>query len=500
MINILPVLLKDFYKVGHIRQYPKDTALIYSNLTPRSSRVAGSDGVIVFGPQYFVAEYLLNQFNENFFDQDRDECLRVYKRRIDHALGPGTSVAHIGELHELGYLPLLVKALPEGTLCPFRVPLLTIRNTDPKFFWLTNMVESLMSNVLWMPITSATTAFNYRRVFERFAKETGADPDFVKWQGHDFSFRGLPGLEAACLSGAAHLLSFTGTDTIPAIDFLETYYGANCETELVGGSVPATEHSVMCMGLERGEMETIKRLVSEVYPNGIVSIVSDSWDFWKVVTEYLPQLKETILARNGKVVIRPDSGDPVKIICGDPEAPVGSPERLGAIRCLFNIFGGTKTVSGHYVLDPHIGLIYGDSITPERQKEILGRLAAAGFASSNVVLGIGSYTYQYVTRDTYGIAMKATYGERHEPSPLWGVPPKTIGQAIFKDPKTDDGIKKSARGLLNVDYGILDQPFLTEDCTWEEEQEGALQPIFDRGNAVNFQDLATIRKRVESQL
>lgn len=483
MQQILPVLLKDGYKVGHKPQYPNKTNLIYSNITPRASRIAGVDRVVSFGFQYFVMEYLLNQFRENFFLQDRDSILKTYKRRIDNYLGPGTDVSHIGELHELGYLPLRVKALPEGTLCPLRVPMLTIRNTDDKFFWLTNMLETLLSNVTWMPITSATTAFEYRKEFERWAKVTGANRDFIKWQGHDFSMRGMSGIEAAVLSGAAHLLSFTGTDTIPAIDFLETYYGADSDKELIGGSVPATEHSVMCMGMEAGELNTIERLIMEVVPKGIVSIVCDSWDFWRVLTVYLRKLKEEILARDGKVVVRPDSGDPVDIICGSDAPGAAEPQRRGAIEVLWDIFGGTVNAAGFKELDPHIGLIYGDSITRERQQQILAGLAAKGFASSNVVLGIGSYTYQHVTRDTYGLAMKATYGEvAHK------------GQAISKDPKTDSGMKKSACGLLKVSG---EPPTLKENASWSEEDEGLLQVIFHNGKQFNFQTLSRIRYRID---
>lgn len=152
-MNLLPVLLKDGYKVGHKRQYPDDTTLVYSNLTPRKGR-DGGDGVISFGMQYFVEEYLINQFDEQFFHDDKVSVLREYKRRIDNYLGPGVNIDHIAALHDLGYLPLLVKAIPEGTLVPYRVPVMTIRNTKPEFFWLTNMLETLLSNVLWLPMTS----------------------------------------------------------------------------------------------------------------------------------------------------------------------------------------------------------------------------------------------------------------------------------------------------------------------------------------------------------
>jgi nicotinamide phosphoribosyltransferase len=488
-VNILPVLLKDGYKVGHKFQYPADTTLVYSNLTPRKSRVPGIDAVVAFGTQYFVEEYLIRQFRDRFFNMPKADVLKAYARRIDNYLGPGVSADHIAALHDLGYLPLHIKAVPEGTLVPFRVPMLTIVNTHPEFFWLTNMLETLMSNVLWLPSTSATTAFRYRQVFERFALETGADPTFVLWQGHDFSMRGLAGIEAACLSGAAHLLSFTGTDTIPAIDFLEEYYGADCERELIGGSVPATEHSVMSMGGCDDELATFRRLIAEVYPKGLLSVVSDTWDFWKVLTEYLPALRPEVMARDGKLVIRPDSGDPVSIICGDPSAPIDSPEEAGAVRVLWNVFGGQINAAGYRELDPHIGLIYGDSITPDRQHEILMRLKGNGFASSNVVLGIGSYTYQYVTRDTFGFAMKATYGETRSRG----------GQAIYKDPKTDDGTKKSATGLLRVreqDGRLVCDERVTRDA----EAEGVLRTVFLDGVAENVETLAQIRARVAQSL
>jgi nicotinamide phosphoribosyltransferase len=308
--------------------------------------------------------------------------------------------------------------------------------------------------------------------------------DFVQWQGHDFSFRGMFGFEAACISGAGHLLSFTGTDTIPAIDFHENYYGANSENELIGASVPATEHSVMCMGSEENEIGTFKRLISEIYPNGIVSIVSDSWDFWRVITEYLPELKSLILERNGKVVIRPDSGDPVKIICGDKSAEIGSPEYRGAVECLWEVFGGATTEKGYKLLDSHIGLIYGDSITVDRCKEICQQLADKGFASFNVVFGIGSYTYQYVTRDTMGFAMKATYGE------INGQP-----KEIFKKPRTDSGGKISAKGLVAVDdsHGKF---LLSDQVGWDRVNNCQLKTVFKDGKLIVDQSLSDIRGRL----
>jgi nicotinamide phosphoribosyltransferase len=494
MFSVLQPLAKDFYKAGHVHQYAKGTTKVYSNFTPRGTRrINPPEGVIVFGTQYYVQEKLVNQWDENFFSIPKDVVMRAYKRRMDTALGPGMNIDHIGALHDLGYLPLHVKSLPEGTWCPYRVPALTLCNTLPEFFWLTNMIETDLSMTLWKPMTSATTAFGLLTTFRKFADLTGADQAFVPWQGHDFSMRGMAGLEDSALSGAAHLaVGFTGTDTIPAIELLEQYYNANAETELIGGSVPATEHSVMCLRLKNGEFDTFRDLITKIYPKGIVSIVSDSFDFWKVLTEYLPQLKREIMARDGKVVIRPDSGDPVNIICGDPSAPAGTPANLGAIQLLWNLFGGTFTSKGFKVLDSHIGLIYGDSITPERQEAILTRLRERGFASSNVVLGVGSFTYEYVTRDTDGWAMKATYAE---------IDGK--GVAIYKDPITDNGLKKSAKGLLRVDSFPLDNGGairLVEDCSWEQESGGLLKTVFKDGQTFNLTSLKEIRARVEANL
>jgi nicotinamide phosphoribosyltransferase len=475
-----PFLLTDYYKVGHVFQYPDKTELVYSNLTPRNSRLKDIDEMVFFGMQYFIKEYLIKYFNENFFDQPKDKVIINYKRRINTSLGTGLpTYEHLERLHALGFLPIEIKALPEGSRVPMKVPCITIVNTLPEFYWLTNFLETLLSAIIWQPCTSATIAHAYRKLLNKYAAETGMPKVFVQWQGHDFSFRGMSSLETAVLSGMGHLLSFTGTDTIPAIDALEQYYNADADRELIGGSVAATEHSVMCSGSKDGELETFKRLITEVYPNGIVSIVSDTWDLWKVCTEYLPALKAAILNRDGKVVIRPDSGDPVKIICGDAEGKT-IPQQKGVVELLWDVFGGTITEQGYKLLDPHIGAIYGDSINLERAAQICDGLKAKGFASQ-VVFGIGSYTYQYNTRDTFGTAMKATYvvidGE---------------GREIFKNPVTDDGTKKSATGLLSVQKEN-NRYVLYDKVSWEQEAASELKTVFKDGKLIKEFTLTEIR-------
>jgi len=481
-----PLLLTDGYKVDHRRQYPTGTTLVYSNWTPRKSRIENVDEVVFFGLQYFIKKYIIHDFETYFFKQPKEAVLKKYARRINNYLGENqVGTKHLEDLHDLGYIPMVFKALPEGCNVPIRVPMFTMYNTIPEFFWLTNYFETLLSAVIWMPCNSATIARQYRIILDKFAHETSSIPDFVNWQGHDFSMRGMAGIEAAVTSAAGHLLSFTGTDTIPAIDFLEDYYNANSDTELIGGSVAATEHSVMCMGTTEGEFETFHRLITEVYPKGIVSIVSDTWDLWKVLTDYLPRLKTEISNREGKVVVRPDSGDPILILCGNPDGKTEI-EKKGVVELLWDVFGGSTNAKGYKELIPQIGAIYGDSITLERATAICEQLKAKGFASTNVVLGIGSFTYQYNTRDTFGFAMKATYGEVNGE-----------GREIFKDPITDDGTKKSAKGLMQIvsengKFKLIDQ------VNWEQEKQGELKEVFRDGKLLVDTTLAEIRSRINS--
>ncbi|WP_025740535.1 nicotinate phosphoribosyltransferase [Aquimarina pacifica] len=477
-----PLLLTDGYKLGHREQYPEGTTLVYSNWTPRKSRIEGVEKVVFFGLQYLIKEYLIKKFNSEFFDQPKDNVVLEYKKFVDNYLGIDYDVTHIEALHDLGYLPIEIKAIPEGTEVPIRVPMFVLVNTKPEFFWLTNYLETLLSSIIWQPCTSATIAKQYRKILTQYALETDKENlEFVTWQGHDFSMRGMSGTESAILSGMGHALSFSGSDTLPVAKAYETFYNANVSKELVIGSVNATEHSVMCAGSKDDEIGTFRRLL-KTYPTGILSVVSDTWDLWKVLTEYLPKLKDEIEQREGKLVIRPDSGDPVDIICGcENEDPVVA---KGVIELLWDEFGGTTNEQGYKVLNPKIGAIYGDSITIDRATQICERLKRKGFASTNVVLGIGSFTYQYNTRDTFGFAMKATYVEV-----------KGEGREIFKDPITDDGTKKSAKGLIQL-YEENNQIHFKDQVTKEEEKQGLFQTVFIDGKLVVDEHLSQIRSRL----
>jgi nicotinamide phosphoribosyltransferase len=389
-------------------------------------------------------------------------------------------------------MPLRIKSLPEGTLCPIGIPCTTITNTVAHAYWLPNYLETILSTTVWQGMTSATIAYNYYKLLSKYAIETTGSNEFVQWQGHDFSMRGMSSLETACVSGAGHLLSFTGTDTIPSIEWLEKYYNANVEKELIGASVPATEHSVMCMGTKEKEIETFKYLIDK-YPKGILSIVSDTWNLWDVLTKFMPTLKNQIIERDGKVVIRPDSGDPVDILCGNETCNphTNSAEFKGVIELLWDVFGGNVNEKGYKVLDKHIGAIYGDSITLERAEQICERLKLKGFASTNVVLGIGSYTYQYNTRDTFGFAMKATYGEVL-------VDGKIEKREIWKDPITDDGTKKSAKGLIYIGKDIEGNYYMEDQVSKTRERDGELKVIFENGVLIKNWTLQEVRNNLKN--
>lgn len=512
------ILLTDGYKLGHHFQYPEGTQMVYSNWTPRSAKYLpeATEGAVVFGIQYLIKEYLIKQFNENFFNLPKREAVHEFYDRVNNFVGiDNVGIEHIEALHDLGYLPIEIKALPEGSICPIRVPMMTVKNTRDEFFWLTNYLETLISTTLWLPCTSATSARLYKKELKRHAVRTGFPDDVnIGFSCHDFSMRGMAGVEAAIMSGMAHMTSFCGTETIPAIRAVEEYYNADASKELLAATVPATEHSVMCAGGKEDEIETFRRLINKVYPKGIVSIVSDTWDFWQVVEDFLPKLKADIMARDGRVVIRPDSGDPVDIICGLRTNPhfhtrivegryycnyspfdyfseyieVSEGQYYGAYYMLGKTFGWNTTEKGFRYPSTKVGLLYGDSITLERQKQIYLRLEGAGMAACNLVLGVGSFTYQFKSRDSLGFAMKATAVRVNDEL-----------RPIFKQPKTDDGTKNSLKGLIYVEK-VGDQYIAHDEVTEEQEQQGCLETVFKDGKLLKDYTLAEIRERVDSTL
>lgn len=493
-----PLLMTDGYKTSHHKMYPEGTKLVYSNFTPRSIEYMpeGAKDIVVFGTQYTI-KYIHDLFQEHFFSKKKEDVCGEAKEYLSNYLGSNYDVSHFEALHDLGYLPIIVKSLPEGSVIDAKIPILTIVNTDSNFFWLPNFLETLISSLLWKPMHSASLAYAYKRLLTSYAVKTDKENlTLVDFQGHDFSFRGMQHPESAISSGLGWLTSFKGTDTVPALYAAKKYYNDSN----IGFSVPASEHAVMTAYGKEDEIEAFKRLMVQ-YPTGILSIVSDSFDLWKVCTEYMVELKDTILARDGKIVLRPDSGNPVDIICGlewdsfnNPYDQNATAREKGVVELLWDVFGGTINEQGYKVLNDHIGVIYGDSITLYRAKQICERLAAKGFASTNWVAGIGSYSLGYCTRDSQGSAVKATYC-------VVEVDGEDVGREIFKDPVTDDGTKKSAKGLLQVyrEKGAhgYSKFILKDQCTIEEEMDSELKTIYFDGILTKTDTLDQIRNRIK---
>lgn len=593
--TVNPMLETDFYKTIHHLAYVPDLEYLVSYWTPRMSRIPSVDKVVMFGLQALIKEHLQDDFNKNFFERPWEELEAEYHRVIAHTMSEqAADTTEMKKLHDLGYLPIQIRAVLEGTRVNIKTPMFEIRNTVKGFGWLVNYLETYISVNIWQPMTAATIAYKYRELVNAFFDLTVDGGNRAAACG-DFSMRGMTSKEAAYKASAGHLTSFTGSATIASVMWLEDFYNCDCTKETVGRGVPSTEHSVMSSYGRDGEFECYRHIIEDVFPSGLLSVVSDTYDYWNVLTNFLPKLKDSIMARDGKIVIRGDSGDPVDIVCGTylgdifiskeeknplhvidealysgkkfPSRDYGkylgahphslviegleedgikeyffahaneyhtwsdggndeytlhigdffydvtliydsefdldevevekraiTPAEKGTVELLWDIFGGTVNSKGYKVLDPHIGAIYGDGITPERAAAIYTRLMEKGFAVNNVTLGIGSYTYQYVTRDSLGFALKATNaivnGEERQ---------------IYKDPATDkvkgNNFKKSQRGMCVV-YQDGDDILYEDQLTIAEaearDEENLLRPVFKDGKLLVDESIQTIRKRLHN--
>lgn len=594
--NMNPFVATDWYKPSHISMYHEKTEFIMSNFTPRSARLyphfadENDTRVMVAGMQGFVKWFFIDMFQRNFFNVSKKKAIDGLLKHADRSIGKGkVDMSGIEAVYDLGYLPLEIRCLPEGSLSEPGVPVYTVQNTVSGFGWLVNFFESVMSCETWKTMNTATTMRQFRVMCVKAANRTCDNTDHIDFQCHMFAFRGEAGLADAAQSELGHLIHFKGTDTIPSIWYADEYY--NMEDEFVAGSIPASEHSVATTNISflveelkdkhpeatldelrfMAEVEFMNKYITQLYPDGYVSYVADSYDYWAIITRALPLLKQQIMERDGRLVMRPDSGNPVHIICGEVDhrdikdltdecrdlevaadwlkesivdtvrketdhgecgecSPTGymrfggkiykvtvevewnrydkqyyyidgsyvtsieevefTKEQKGTIEILWEIFGGTVNSKGYKVLDPHIGLIYGDSITVERATEIFARLQAKGFASSNIVFGVGSYTTQYATRDSLGSAVKATAAI---------IDGKEI--LVSKEPKTDPG-KKSARGCVKVVKGDDGRFKLVDGLGFDEvgSPDNALRVIFRDGKMVVDESLTTIRERAASYL
>lgn len=466
-----PLLATDVYKIGHMTQYAPGTTKVVSYLMARSGKVY--DKTVFFGLHYWLQRYFTRRITMEMGSE--------FIENANAILGPQSEevIAKVKALCELGYIPLEIKAVPEGTVMSTGNVLLTITNTHPDFFWCVGFFESLILKV-WDAISTASCSYLYYRTAKTFYEKTCDSLDGLDYAVHDFGYRGCSSEAQAALTGLGHLLSFKGSDTVPARSFGMSYYRVSSTYPLMA-SVPASEHSVMCSFGKQDELEAFRHML-RLYPTGIVSIVSDTYDVYEALTTFAEKLKPEILSRDGKVVFRPDSGNPEHIICGNPEAAEGSPEFLGAIRLLDKAFGSTINEKGYKVLNPKVGLIYGDGMYLERYVRTLNRLEQMGYAASNLVIGVGGILRNH-SRDTLGFALKAVYVEVN------GQP-----RDIEKTPITDTK-KKSHKG--RVALVIEDGQYRTIDqCSDEDLKRCILQTVFKNGEITVYPKFEEMRNKV----
>lgn len=488
MYKINSLLLKDFYKAVHSEMLNPGMTKSVSYYTPRKSRVNRWPKVVNFGLQMFIKNWLIDEFNENFFNRPEDEVVAEYKRVLDNAMGKDIyDINKVRKLHKLGYLPIEIISIPEGIEVPMRCPIFGITNTHDEFAWLPQALESLISAEVWYPMITATVGHTYRQIVDKYYDLTCDDNVPHRRALGNFDFRGDMGVDAALKAAAGWLMSFVNTATVPAIPFMEQMYNCDCTKEEVGFGAVSTEHFVMCsnFAVDGDERTFLKRLLTELYPNTSFSCVCDSYDYWNVVENILPSLKDEIMAHNGCFLVRGDSGDCVDVV-------------TKTVFKLWELFGGTVNTKGYKVLDPHVKALYGDSITVERAEKIYQILMDNGFAASNVSLGVGSFSMHCIeedgmlkpfTRDTFSSCIKACdaiiNGKEYP---------------IFKDPKTDretgDGFKKSQRGACRV--FLKDGELTYEDgLTYEESlKNNIMRPIFRDGKLLVDYTIKQVRNQL----
>ncbi|MBL7834591.1 MAG: nicotinate phosphoribosyltransferase [Cyclobacteriaceae bacterium] len=462
------LLLADAYKYSHYRLYIPGTTKIYSYLESRGGQF---DNTVFYGLQYFMKEYLEGQaFTKENVDEAEQVLNDVFGRK---GVFKRDNFDYILNTHG-GQLPVKIKAVPEGTVVPVKNALLTIENIDPACFWLTNFLETLLMQV-WYPSTVATLSREVKKIVKRYFELTAdksAHPaiDFVL---NDFGFRGVSSVESAGLGGSAHLVNFMGSDTVYASAFAKKYYNAQ---KVYGMSVPATEHSIMTLLGAEGEREVFEHVLN-AYPEGILSCVSDSYNIFNAV-EHLwgTELKDQIVQRKGTLVIRPDSGDPVKTL-------------LKVFEILFNKFGLTVNSKGYRVLPPQVRVIQGDGVDYDSIGKIYEALTAQKISAENLVLGMGGALLQKVNRDTQKYALKCSYSEVNGKEADVRKSPVEMDETgtIVKSFKTS---KAGKLKLINTAEGMK---------TVQNDTAGTdlLETVFENGKLMRTDTFETIRERAK---
>ncbi len=411
------ILNTDSYKVSMFKQYPVGTTGVYSYIESRGGRY---DRTVFFGLQAFIKEYLLEPITQADIDI-ADEILTAHGEPFNRE-----GWERILRVHG-GYLPVVIRAVPEGTVVPVKNVLATIENTDPEAFWLTTWLETALLRAIWYPTTVASQSWKIRQVILEALEKTG-DPSLIDFKLHDFGARGVSSMESAGIGGAAHLVNFMGTDTISGILYAREYYSAG----IAGFSIPAAEHSTITSWGRDGEVDAYRNMLTQfARPGSILAVVSDSYDIFNAASKlWGEELRQQVIDSGATVVIRPDSGDP-DTVC----------RKL--VQILGEKFGYTTNAKGYKVLN-NVRIIQGDGINEQTVRTILGGFAAYGWSADNIAFGMGGALLQQVDRDTQKFAMKCsamrTVRWPHS-DPQW--------YDVQKDPITDPG-KKSKAGRVTL--------------------------------------------------
>jgi nicotinamide phosphoribosyltransferase len=436
------ILNTDSYKVSMFKQYPAGTTGVYSYIESRGGRY---DQTVFFGLQAFIKEYLLEPITQADIDI-ADEILTAHGEPFNRS-----GWEYILAKHN-GFLPVVIKAIPEGTVVPVKNVLATIENTDPEAFWLTTWLETALLRAIWYPTTVATQSYTIRKVILDYLEKTG-DPSLIDFKLHDFGARGVSSMESAGVGGAAHLVNFMGSDTITGILYAREYYGAG----VAGFSIPAAEHSTITSWGRDGEVDAYRNMLKNfASPGSIVAVVSDSYDIFNAASKlWGEELRQEVIDSGATVVIRPDSGDPI-VVC------------TKLVQLLGEKFGYTTNEKGFKVLN-NVRLIQGDGVNEHTIRMILGNFMVYGWSADNIAFGMGGALLQQVDRDTQKFAMKCSSACING---KW-VP-------VQKDPITDEG-KKSKAGRVTL-YQAKDGTYTSGVEDWPES---ALVEVFRDGKLVN---------------
>lgn len=449
-MNVSNILRSDSYKVSHFKQYPPDTESIYSYLESRGGLFPET---VFFGLNYYLKEYLSKPIT--MADVDRAEL------RITKHLGPNSfnraGWERIVNVHK-GYMPVRIKAVPEGMVVPTKNVLMTIENTDPALPWATNYVETLLLKV-WYPITVATLSREIKKIIKRYLEDTG-DVSGLNFKLHDFGYRGVSSEESAAIGGMAHLVNFMGTDTMIALEAAEEYYGE----DMAGFSIPAAEHSTIMSWGQENEYDAFKNMVEQFGDNDIYAVVSDTNNIFEACEKIWGEmLRLKVLSKRGMLVVRPDSGIPHEVV-------------RKVVEILGSKFGWTVNDKGYKVLN-HVRVIQGDGINLEEVGRILEALKIRGWSADNVAFGMGGALLQQMNRDTQKFAIKASSMVR--------------GGRVYdlqKRPVTDNG-KWSKAGKQKLIYvnGVL------ETTTSDQIGQDILQTVWENGVLLVDPTFAEIR-------